>query len=152
VTLDRLAEHGPHPGRLLRTIAWWAPDGISMQLLRASTADEIDAASTADEIDAASTADEMDVDDAVGRLAAYALVARDGDTISVHRLVQAANRAGPDDYRRSLAALHHAWETGGGAPVNRGRYNGISRPHWPTPALIPTIRRCSPSRRAPPTT
>jgi hypothetical protein len=92
MTLDRLAKHGPHPGLLLRTIAWWAPDGISMELLRAGTADG------------------TDVDDAVGRLAAYALVSRDGDTISVHRLVQAANRAGPDDYQRSLDALHGPWE------------------------------------------
>ncbi|WP_238007494.1 tetratricopeptide repeat protein [Dactylosporangium sp. AC04546] len=101
VTFDRVeAEHGPLPGRLLQTIAWYAPDDIPLAVLAAEAPDG----------DAA-------LDEAVGRLAAYGLVTRDGDAISVHRLVQAVNRAGSPAERcvRAVEALRAAWE---GAPTH----------------------------------
>ncbi|SDN88719.1 tetratricopeptide repeat protein, partial [Lentzea jiangxiensis] len=81
VTLDRLADT-PLAGQLLRQLAWYAPDGIPRELL-------------------AGTADEPDVLAALGRLAAYNMITLTGDTIGVHRLVQAVSRTpDPDDPHR----------------------------------------------------
>ncbi|MCA2224216.1 tetratricopeptide repeat protein [Nonomuraea aurantiaca] len=96
VTLDRItAEHGPQPERILRTLAWYAPDDIPIGLL--STVPE--------------------ADEAVSCLVAYGLVTRDGDALSIHRLVQAVSRAAEG---RPLAGqmLLTAW-TGGTEPSAR---------------------------------
>jgi len=77
VTLDKLADE-PLPGRLLRALAWYAPDVIPRDLM--STLDE-----------------EPEVVRAVGRLAAYNMLTADPATatVTVHRLVQAVART-PD--------------------------------------------------------
>ena len=79
VSLDAItARHGDLPGSLLRTMAWYAPDDIPISVLR-----HIEGL------------DEQHVDEALGRLAAYALITRTGDAIAVHRLVQAVVRDFP---------------------------------------------------------
>ncbi|RSN28995.1 Nephrocystin-3 [Amycolatopsis sp. WAC 04169] len=89
VTLDRLADT-PLAGKVLRVLAWYAPDDIPTTLLN-----EID--------------DELAVTKALGRLAAYAMITRDGAVISVHRLVQAVTRTpDPDDLHRSPVDVAHA--------------------------------------------
>ena len=76
VTLDRLADY-PLTGQILRILAWYAPDPIPRALLDA-------------------LADPPEVHQAVGRLAAYSMLAAGADmTITVHRLVQAVART-PD--------------------------------------------------------
>ncbi|GAA0412127.1 hypothetical protein Acor_16160 [Acrocarpospora corrugata] len=90
ITLDRIAaEHGPQPERILRILAWYAPDDIPIALV--SVAPE--------------------ADEAIGSLAAYGLVTRDGDALSAHRMVQAVSRVAED---RPLAGqmLLTAWENG----------------------------------------
>ncbi|OXM50712.1 ATP-binding protein [Amycolatopsis alba] len=72
VTLDRLADT-PLAGKVLRMLAWYAPDDIPTALLNGFD-------------------DELAVIKALGRLAAYAMITRAGEVISVHRLVQAVTR------------------------------------------------------------
>ncbi|WP_367127350.1 FxSxx-COOH system tetratricopeptide repeat protein [Saccharothrix sp. HUAS TT1] len=79
VTQDRLADT-PAAGRVLRELAWYAPDDIH----RAFLGD-----------------DDVDVLDALGRLAAYSMIRLDRHAVSVHRLVQAVSRTpDPDDPHR----------------------------------------------------
>lgn len=74
VSLDRLADT-PLAGRILGVVGWWAPEGIPRAYLEAMGTP-------------------VEVTEAVRRLAAHSLVkVHDGDTISVHRLVQAVARA-----------------------------------------------------------
>ncbi|MFG2903276.1 NB-ARC domain-containing protein [Streptomyces zaomyceticus] len=75
VTLDRLSDT-PLAGRILRVLAWYAPDAIPRYLL-----DGLGKAPA--------------VHKALGRLAAYSMITLDGDTVKVHRLVQALART-PD--------------------------------------------------------
>ncbi|MFC9250057.1 tetratricopeptide repeat protein [Amycolatopsis thailandensis] len=89
ITLDRLAET-PLAGALLRVLAWYASDDIPAYLV-----DGLD--------------DELAVSEALGRLAAYAMITRSGETISVHRLVQAVTRTpDPDDPHRGPHDINHA--------------------------------------------
>lgn len=75
VTMDRLADT-PVAERILRVIAWWAPDGIPRTYL-------------------APLADAPEVTEALRRLAAHSMISlREDGTLSVHRLVQAVARAG----------------------------------------------------------
>jgi tetratricopeptide (TPR) repeat protein len=76
VTLDRLTED-IRAGRILRILAWYAPDNIPRQLL-----DKL--------------AELPDVLSALGKLASYSMITLAPDTISVHRLVQAVTRT-PDN-------------------------------------------------------
>lgn len=81
VTLDRLADT-PLAGRLLRHLAWYAPDGIPRSFLAAQF-------------------EEPDLTEALGRLAAHSMITLGADTISVHRLIQAVSRTpDPDDPHR----------------------------------------------------
>lgn len=81
VTLDRLADT-PLAGRLLRHLAWYAPDGIPRSFL-------------------ASQFEEPDLTEALGRLAAHSMITLGVDTISVHRVIQAVSRTpDPDDRHR----------------------------------------------------
>ncbi|MFE0101272.1 tetratricopeptide repeat protein [Streptomyces sp. NPDC059009] len=83
LTLDLLAESGPLPGRILRMLAWCAPDGIPRALL-----DPLGRP--------------PEVHRAVGRLRAHNMVTVDGDRLSVHRLVQAVARTvDPEDPYRT---------------------------------------------------
>jgi tetratricopeptide (TPR) repeat protein len=75
VTLDRLSGD-PMPHRILRVLAWYAPEAVPRTLL-----DPLGPA--------------PDVIRAVGRLAAYSLLSADASTVAVHRLVQAVART-PD--------------------------------------------------------
>ncbi|MFF5077985.1 FxSxx-COOH system tetratricopeptide repeat protein [Actinoplanes sp. NPDC000266] len=80
VTLDALVrENDDLPERVLRALAWYAPDAIPRFLTDAHPAGEVN------------------VRRALGRLAAYNMISIDhgSDTVSVHRLVQAVTRT-PD--------------------------------------------------------
>ncbi|MGW1670213.1 tetratricopeptide repeat protein [Streptomyces sp. NPDC002324] len=73
VTLDRLDEGDLTAGVLLSVLAWYAPDAIPRTVLEAG-------------------ARPLEVAQGLGRLAAHSMIAMQGDTISVHRLVQAVVR------------------------------------------------------------
>ncbi|MFE0256044.1 tetratricopeptide repeat protein [Streptomyces sp. NPDC059010] len=73
VTLSRLAEGGGASVVLLHVLAWFAPDGIPRSLLE-------------------SGANPVELTRALGRLAAHSMISMRGDTVSVHRLVQAVAR------------------------------------------------------------
>ncbi|NUU25493.1 MAG: hypothetical protein HOV68_28900 [Streptomycetaceae bacterium] len=77
VTLDRLTDT-PAAGRMLRQLAWYAPDGIPRALLGGSRAIE-----------------EPELSEALGRLAAYHMITLTADAVAVHRVVQAVTRT-PD--------------------------------------------------------
>ncbi|ONI91451.1 hypothetical protein ALI22I_08890 [Saccharothrix sp. ALI-22-I] len=74
VTLDRLTDT-PAVGRMLRQLAWYAPDGIPRALLGGSGA-----------------VGEPELSEALGRLAAYNMITLTMDAVAVHRLVQAVTR------------------------------------------------------------
>ncbi|MBB5079242.1 AAA family ATPase [Nonomuraea endophytica] len=96
VTLDRIAaRHGPLPGRILATLAWLAPDDIPTSLFP----------------------DEDAYVAAFGHLAAYGLVTRSGDALSVHRLVQAVSKV-PGSRHQAGHTLRTAW-TDGPEPADR---------------------------------
>ncbi|AEV86727.1 Nephrocystin-3 [Actinoplanes sp. SE50] len=81
VTLDRLADT-PLAGKILRVVAWYAPDAIYRALL-------------------AGLADPPTIARALGRLAAYSMITLDEHTLTVHRLVQAVARTpDPEDPHR----------------------------------------------------
>jgi hypothetical protein len=91
VTLDRLADD-PLTARILLTLAWYAPDGIPRTLL-------------------GGLGSRPAVRGALGRLAAHSMVtlSADGDTVSVHRLVQAVSRTKDTaDRHRSPTAVEDA--------------------------------------------
>ncbi|WP_208630420.1 tetratricopeptide repeat protein [Amycolatopsis kentuckyensis] len=86
VTLDRLAGT-PSAGRVLRQLAWFAPDGILRDLL-------------------ADAVGEPEFSEELGRLAAYSMVTLTGNTVAVHRLVQAVTRTpDPTDPHRQPADI-----------------------------------------------
>jgi tetratricopeptide (TPR) repeat protein len=93
ITLDRLTDT-PLAGQILRILAWYAPDTIPRTLL-----DPLDTPPA--------------VQRAIRRLAAYSMITTNGDTLTVHRLVQALARTpDTDDPHRQpsdiTAALHQA--------------------------------------------
>ncbi|MFE7511742.1 tetratricopeptide repeat protein [Streptomyces sp. NPDC057540] len=73
VTLDRLADT-PLAGRILSVLAWWAPEEIPRHLL-------------------SPLGSPLEVTDAVRRLRAHSMIGGDGDSLTVHRLVQAVVRS-----------------------------------------------------------
>jgi tetratricopeptide (TPR) repeat protein len=76
VGLERITtRYGELPQTLLRILAWFAPTDIPVTLLHSL-----------------SGVSDAEVDQALGRLAAYAMITRDADAISVHRMLQAAAR------------------------------------------------------------
>ncbi|MFD7462699.1 MULTISPECIES: NB-ARC domain-containing protein [unclassified Streptomyces] len=86
VTLDRLADT-PLAGVVLRTVAWWAPDGIPRAYLEP-------------------LGSPPEVTDAIRRLAAHSMISlHDDGTISVHRLVQAVARSEGEVYADRAARL-----------------------------------------------
>ncbi|MEV4055187.1 tetratricopeptide repeat protein [Amycolatopsis sp. NPDC049688] len=86
VTLDRLADT-PEAGRVLRQLAWFAPDAIPRDWLTGEVG-------------------EPDLSEALGRLAAYSMVTLTGTAVAVHRLVQAVTRTpDPTDPHRQPADI-----------------------------------------------
>lgn len=92
VTLDRLAQE-PLTVRVLLILAWYASEGIPRSLL-------------------APLGDPPTVRRALRRLAAHSMITLSGDTVSVHRLVQAVARVRDDgDRHRSAEAIADARTT-----------------------------------------
>ncbi|QXJ23408.1 tetratricopeptide repeat protein [Actinomadura graeca] len=121
ITLDALAGT-PLAGRLLRVVAWWAPEAIPRGLL-----DPL--------------GDAVEVAAALGELAAYNMVSLDAGTVTVHRLVQAVARTpdATDPHRRPddiAAARDQAAQL-----LNRARPSDFRDPAlWPLwRTLLPHI-------------
>ncbi|MFA7766314.1 FxSxx-COOH system tetratricopeptide repeat protein [Streptomyces sp. NRRL S-448] len=122
LTLDRLADT-PLAGDLLRTLAWYAPDGIPRDLLDES-------------------AEPAELSAAIGRLVAYSMVTDNHDgTLTVHRLVQALARTpDPDDPHRGPEAIDHA-RSEAAAHLAKAFPTDVDQPAgWPRcRALLPHI-------------
>jgi hypothetical protein len=92
VSLRRITEHhGALAQDVLRVLAWFAPTDIPVPMLYMLT-----------------DRPGSDIDEALGRLAAYALITRDGDAVSVHRMVQAAARHATTSQPAVVAAVDEA--------------------------------------------
>ncbi|MFE5512054.1 tetratricopeptide repeat protein [Streptomyces sp. NPDC056529] len=123
VTLDDIRERRPQAADMLRTLAWYAPDGIPTGLL-----DDEDAPAG--------------VADAIGVLNAYSMITVDpaARALSVHRLVQSVARTSDtDDPHRAPGLITEA----------RGRataaLEAVVRPtDWQDPATWPTGRTLLP--------
>lgn len=86
VTLDRLADT-PAIGRVLRQLAWFAPNEIPRDLL-------------------AGEVEEPELSEVLGRLATYSMITLTGTSVAVHRLVQAVTRTpDPTDPHRQRADI-----------------------------------------------
>ncbi|WP_097259461.1 NB-ARC domain-containing protein [Streptomyces sp. TLI_55] len=82
-TLDRIASHhGQLPGRILGVVSWYAPGDLPADVLR---------------YEDLGAEDQAAVDEAIGRLVAYGLMARSGDALHVHSLLQAITRERGDE-------------------------------------------------------
>jgi tetratricopeptide (TPR) repeat protein len=91
ITLDALTD-APMAGRLLRIMAWWAPEAIPRTLLTP-------------------LGDQGEVTAALGDLAAYNMITLDNESVTVHRLVQAVARtADPIDPHRQPSDIHGAYQ------------------------------------------
>ncbi|MFF4172457.1 tetratricopeptide repeat protein [Streptomyces sp. NPDC001744] len=92
VTLDLLAEQQPLAADVLRTLAWYAPDGIPAGLLDGG-------------------GEPAEVDDAIGALNRYSMITVDpgARALSVHRLVQSVARtSAADDPHRAPGLITEA--------------------------------------------
>lgn len=85
VTLDRLAQE-PLTVRVLLILAWYASEGIPRTLL-------------------APLGDPPTVRRALRRLAAHSMITLSGDTVTVHRLVQAVSRVEDDSDRHRMPEM-----------------------------------------------
>lgn len=82
-TLERIASHhGQLPGRILGVVSWYAPGDLPVDVLRS---------------EALGAEEQAAVDEAIGRLVAYGLMARSGDALHVHSLLQAITRERGDE-------------------------------------------------------
>jgi tetratricopeptide (TPR) repeat protein len=121
ITLDTVSDT-PLAGHLLRIMAWWAPQAIPRALLDPVAAP-------------------AEVTTALGELAAYNMIALDGDSVTAHRLVQAVARTGdPKDPHRAPDDIAHARHQAIDL-LTRARPAGLKDPaQWPTwRALLPHI-------------
>ena len=123
VTLDRLADT-PAAGRVLRLLAWFAPDRIPRALL-------------------AMGVEEPELSEVLGRLAAYNMITLTGDSVTVHRLVQAVTRT-PDtkDPHRQPTDIAAARDT-----ATTTLATALDDLHPQNPADWPTYRAVQPHAR-----
>ncbi|MEU7074081.1 tetratricopeptide repeat protein [Streptomyces narbonensis] len=123
VTLDLLGEQQPLAADMLRTLAWYAPDGIPAGLLDGEGKPAA-------------------VDDAIGALNRYSMITVDPEAraLSVHRLVQSVARtSAADDPHRAPGLITEA----------RGRATAaleaaVGSTEWQDPATWPTGRTLLP--------
>ncbi|MEU4626800.1 tetratricopeptide repeat protein [Actinoplanes sp. NPDC023801] len=130
VTLDHLADE-PLAGQVLRLLAWLGPEAVPRSLLNL-------------------LGDEPAVIRATGRLAAYGMVALTGDTVTMHRLLQAVSRTpDPDDPHRQPADIVAAHDAAAAALAEALPGDDDLPEHWPAwRALLPHIDALT-SRRPP---
>lgn len=99
LALQRIANDAPAAAQLLNLIAFFAPERIPLDVIRAGAALLPEPLSKA-------CADPIAFDGAVAALLRFSLVRRDDDTLSLHRLVQAVTRDRLDaSARRRYAEL-----------------------------------------------
>jgi tetratricopeptide (TPR) repeat protein len=122
ITLDHLDRIDSIPGRLLRILGWWAPSAIPRTLLE-------------------TVLGRPELDQALGRLAAYSMINLDGDTISVHRLVQALSRIPDvDDPHRRPADIELSQELAATCLDDAAPETWRDPASWPTwRVLLPHI-------------
>ncbi|MFD7685522.1 FxSxx-COOH system tetratricopeptide repeat protein [Streptomyces sp. NPDC059781] len=121
VTLDRLAQE-PLTVRVLLILAWYASEGIPRALL-------------------APLGDPPTVRRALRRLAAHSMITLSGDTVTVHRLVQAVSRVEDNgDRHRKPEAIAAARTTAMSALAQALPADGKSPSEWPVMrALLPHV-------------
>jgi len=85
LAMERVREESPAAADLLNLCAFLAPEDIPLSLVRAGAAN-------LPEPLAAAARDELALNEAVVALRRYSLIERSGDSISVHRLLQAVTR------------------------------------------------------------
>ncbi len=90
LSFERVAAESPAGAALLQLCAFLAPDDIPLDVIRAG-------AEHLPEPLKAAAEDDIDFEDAVGAVLRYSLARRDGEGLSVHRLVQAVTRDGLDE-------------------------------------------------------
>ncbi|WP_273699974.1 tetratricopeptide repeat protein [Actinomadura graeca] len=133
ITLGALARDAPLAGPILRILAWYAPQDVPRTLLEAIPAATAPPAAPRQRpvwrpgwrgrglrwprrrsrrLPAVPLADPADLQRALGALAAFNMITLDGETITVHRLVQALARTpDPADPHRQAADIDHARAT-----------------------------------------
>ncbi|GAA3780181.1 tetratricopeptide repeat protein [Micromonospora maritima] len=123
VTLDALADD-PLPGRLLRLMAWYAPEPIPRMVVNALAGTNTAA-----------------INRAIGRLAAYNMIAVEAATgqITVHRLVQAVARTPDEDNAHRQPADIAAARTDAVTTLR-----GVVPSEWHDPASWPRWRALLP--------
>ncbi|MFI7215488.1 tetratricopeptide repeat protein [Micromonospora maritima] len=123
VTLDALADD-PLPGRLLRLMAWYAPEPIPRMV-----------------VNALAGANTAAINRAIGRLAAYNMIAVEAATgeITVHRLVQAVARTPDEDNAHRQPADVAAARTDAVTTLR-----GVMPSEWHDPASWPRWRALLP--------
>ena len=85
LSFERVATESPAGAALLRLCAFLAPDDIPLDVIRDGAMHLPDPLSGA-------CADEIDFEDSIGAALRYSLARRDGEALSVHRIVQAVTR------------------------------------------------------------
>jgi hypothetical protein len=134
VSIDAATAKAPLATKILAALSWIAPEGLSLAWLTAAANDEyvIGHPSGADDAAADESPNDDDTEavlEAVAALNQFSLVATDGHTIDIHRVVQAATRrqAAHDSGRFAVRMLRHqspgsAWEV-----ENWARYQLLTR-------------------------
>lgn len=103
LSLQRIAKKKPAAAQLLDLCAFFAPERIPLDVIR-------DGRDLLPEPLAAACADPIAFDQTVAALRRFSLVRRDGDTLAIHRLVQAVTRdrmgeAGEKTWAEAAAAI-----------------------------------------------
>ena len=85
LSFERVATESPAGAALLRLCAFLAPDNIPLDIIRNGAEHLPEPLSSA-------CADDIDFEDSIGAALRYSLARRDGEALSVHRIVQAVTR------------------------------------------------------------
>jgi len=93
LSFERVAEESPAGAALLQLCAFLAPDDIPLDVIHAGAEHLLEPLKAA-------AADDIDFEDAVAAVLRYSLARRDGEGLSVHRLVQAVTRDRLDEQQR----------------------------------------------------
>ncbi|MCK9877060.1 FxSxx-COOH system tetratricopeptide repeat protein, partial [Frankia sp. Ag45/Mut15] len=137
LSMARLRDESPAAGELLELCAFCAPDPIPLDLITEGLT-KLAGRSTEPPDDPLSRAvtDPVTWADTVSALVAYSLVRRDGPTLTVHRLIAAATRAGMDPAGQKGADVTLLDLLAAGLPANIR--DPATWPRWQ--ALLPHLR------------
>lgn len=102
ISFAEVRRQSPVSEDLINLCAFFAPDAIPLQVIR-------DGAESLPEALAAAVSDPFALNDALAPLLRYALAERRGQTLSIHRLVQAVLREHLTEHERKQWAVRAAW-------------------------------------------